>query len=87
MASEFLSWIYIILQGLLVFAVTIAVVVIAVMYVIDVTQTKHAIRRNYPVIGRLLYPFEQLGEFFRQYFFAVDREAQHTTRRCSGGLM
>ncbi len=37
-------------------------------------QTKHAIRRNFPVIGRFRYLFERLGEFFRQYFFAMDRE-------------
>jgi len=45
-----------------------------IAYVLDVTQTKHAIRRNYPVIGRFRYFFEHLGEFFRQYFFAMDRE-------------
>lgn len=46
----------------------------AVAYLIDVTQTGHAIRRNFPVIGRFRYFFEHLGEFFRQYFFAMDRE-------------
>ena len=45
-----------------------------VTYILDVTQTRHAIRRNYPVIGRFRYFFEHLGEFFRQYFFAMDRE-------------
>ncbi len=40
----------------------------------DVTQSRQAIRRNYPVIGRFRYFFEHLGEFFRQYFFAMDRE-------------
>jgi glutamate synthase domain-containing protein 2 len=48
--------------------------VAAVFFVIDVTQTKHAVRRNFPVIGRFRYLFERLGEFFRQYFFALDRE-------------
>jgi glutamate synthase domain-containing protein 2 len=47
---------------------------VAVAYVLDVTQTRHAVRRNYPVIGRFRYLFEHLGEFFRQYFFAMDRE-------------
>ncbi|MEX2481794.1 MAG: FMN-binding glutamate synthase family protein [Gammaproteobacteria bacterium] len=47
---------------------------IAVLYVLDVTQTTHTVRRNYPVIGRLRYVMERLGEFFRQYFFAMDRE-------------
>ncbi len=44
------------------------------MYVVDVTQKKHAIRRNYPVLGRFRYLFEHLGSFFRQYFYAFDRE-------------
>lgn len=43
-------------------------------FVIDLTQTRHAVRRNFPVIGRFRYWFEHLGEFFRQYFFAGDRE-------------
>ncbi|MBM3341955.1 MAG: FMN-binding glutamate synthase family protein [Betaproteobacteria bacterium] len=40
----------------------------------DVTQKKHTVLRNYPVIGRLRFFFEDLGEYFRQYFFANDRE-------------
>jgi glutamate synthase domain-containing protein 2 len=61
-------------------AVVITLVVIALvvaviyMYVADVTQTRHTIRRNYPVLGRFRYFFEHLGEFFRQYLFAQDRE-------------
>ena len=38
------------------------------------SQTKQAVRRNYPVVGRFRYLFEHLGEFFRQYFFTMDRE-------------
>ncbi|MFZ5722525.1 MAG: FMN-binding glutamate synthase family protein [Pseudomonadota bacterium] len=37
-------------------------------------QQAHAIRRNYPLLGRFRYFFERMGEFFRQYFFAMDRE-------------
>ena len=57
-------------------SLVIAVIVIWLlcMYVADITQTKHTIRRNYPLIGRLRYQFEHIGEFFRQYFFALDRE-------------
>lgn len=51
-----------------------AVIAVGVLYVIDINQTTQAIRRNYPVIGRLRYVFEHLGVFFRQYFFAMDRE-------------
>ena len=38
----------------------------------DLTQTKHALTRNFPVIGHLRYLFEALGQPFRQYFFAGD---------------
>ena len=59
---------------LFLFLVGMAVLWILAIYIIDVNQTAHAIRRNFPVIGRLRYKFEHLGEFFRQYFFAQDRE-------------
>ncbi len=47
---------------------------IMVMFVIDITQTKNSVRRNFPVLGRFRALFSHLGEFFRQYFFAQDRE-------------
>ena len=59
---------------LFVFLLFVAVVTVAVMYWVDTHQTVHTIRRNYPVVGRFRYLFEHLGEFFRQYFFAMDRE-------------
>ena len=62
------------LAELFVVAIGIGVLVVAVLYIIDRTQTKQAVRRNFPVIGRFRYLFETLGEFFRQYFFAMDRE-------------
>ena len=62
------------LATMFVWAVGLFVLVLVVMFVIDVSQTHDAIRRNYPVIGRFRYLFETLGEFFRQYFFAMDRE-------------
>ena len=64
---ETLSTVFIFFIGLFLLAV-------AVMFVVDVTQTKHTVRRNFPVIGRFRYAFEHMGEFFRQYFFALDRE-------------
>ena len=54
--------------------VGLSVLILAVLFVKDVSQTKNAIRRNFPVIGRFRGLFEHLGEFFRQYFFAMDRE-------------
>lgn len=58
----------------LLFVIGIAILYVFIIYVIDKTQTQQTIRRNYPVIGRFRYLFEHMGEFFRQYFFAMDRE-------------
>ena len=60
--------------ALLIFVMGTLVLIVVVVFIADVTQTKQAIRRNYPVIGHFRYWFEHLGEFFRQYFFAMDRE-------------
>ncbi len=63
-----------VLAYLFIFAVGCGLLALVVVYIMDVSQTKQAIRRNYPVIGRFRYWFEELGTFFRQYFFAMDRE-------------
>lgn len=59
---------------LFVLALGLLVLVVMVLYVRDRTQHESALRRNYPVLARFRYLFEHLGEFFRQYFFALDRE-------------
>jgi glutamate synthase domain-containing protein 2 len=57
---------------------TVVVVLVAAalltVFVRDVTQTRHSVLRNYPVIGHFRYWFESMGEYFRQYFFMSDRE-------------
>ena len=50
----------------------------------DVTQKKHTVLRNFPVIGRLRFFFEDLGEYFRQYFFAGDRDEMPFNRATRG---
>jgi glutamate synthase domain-containing protein 2 len=62
------------LASLFVFFLGLGLLAVIVLYIIDRTQKKHAIRRNFPVVGRFRYWFEHLGEFFRQYFFSLDRE-------------
>ena len=47
---------------------------LAYLYVPDVTQEKHAVLRNFPLVGHLRYFFESLGAYFRQYFFLGDRD-------------
>ena len=73
-AGSFLIAALEIMAFLFIFAVGLGVAAIIVMYIIDKTQKKHTVRRNYPVIGRGRYAMEHIGEFFRQYFFAMDRE-------------
>ena len=68
------NWFAEVISVLLVLALLGGIVIIVAICVVDVTQTASAIRRNYPIIGRFRYLFETLGEFFRQYFFAMDRE-------------
>ena len=68
-----ISFTYYFVAFLFVALIALAVMMV-VMYVADVTQSQHTIRRNYPLIGRFRYLFERLGEFFRQYLFALDRE-------------
>ena len=72
--SHFLFLALEIMSALLLLVMGILVLVVLVVYIVDRSQTQQAIRRNYPVIGRFRYLFEHLGEFFRQYFFAMDRE-------------
>ncbi|MDE0246091.1 MAG: glutamate synthase-related protein, partial [Gammaproteobacteria bacterium] len=55
-------------------AVGTTLLVLLVLLIVDLAQTANAVRRNYPVIGRFRRIFEVLGEFMRQYMFAMDRE-------------
>jgi glutamate synthase domain-containing protein 2 len=52
----------------------VVVLVVLVLFMQDFFQRKHSVRRNFPVLGRLRYFFERQGEYFRQYFFAGDRD-------------
>ena len=72
--ASFLLSLMEILAALFLLAIGIGVLAVIIIYIIDVSQTSQAIRHNYPVIGRFRYFFEHLGVFFRQYFFALDRE-------------
>lgn len=62
------------LSVLFIFMVGVGVFIVFIIFISDISQSKDAIRRNYPVIGRFRDLFSTLGEFFRQYFFAMDRE-------------
>jgi glutamate synthase domain-containing protein 2 len=47
---------------------------LAILGVLDLVQTRHAIRRNYPVIGNLRFLFESIRPEIRQYFFEDDTQ-------------
>lgn len=57
-----------------VFIVGSIILAIIILYFYDKNQKASTLRRNYPVVARFRYLFEHVGEFLRQYFFALDRE-------------
>ncbi len=48
--------------------------------IIDVTQTKQAIRRNYPILAHFRFFFEYIRPEIRQYFIESDHEAAPFSR-------
>src|SRR5690554_5837444 len=55
-------------------------VVLSVMGYIDMFQTKHTIRRIYPVVGRLRYVLEELRPKLYQYFIESDIDGRPFNR-------
>lgn len=74
----------IIVHGITTLVVLALVGTLIYWFVQDVTQKKHTMLRNFPVVGRLRYLFENLGEYFRQYFFLNDREEMPFNRATRG---
>ena len=62
------------LAQLFIFVIGAFAALILVFWVIDANQSRDSVRRNFPVVGRFRSLFIKLGEFFRAYFFAMDRE-------------
>jgi len=56
------------------------------LFISDITQKKHGVLRNYPIVGHLRYFFEELGEYFRQYFFSGDRDEMPFNRATRGWI-
>lgn len=55
-------------------------IALAILGVYDIIQTRHAIRRNYPVIGNLRFVFEAIRPEIRQYFLEDDTHAAPFSR-------
>jgi glutamate synthase domain-containing protein 2 len=58
--------------------ITVPLLAIAVL---DRIQKKHALLRNYPLLGRLRYLFESIRPEIRQYFFESDLDGKPFNRR------
>jgi len=52
----------------------VTVLILSILFFRDIRQKRHAILRNFPVIGHIRYFLEKQGAYFRQYFFAHDRQ-------------
>src|SRR5689334_23896226 len=61
-------------------AVGIALAAVTIIAIRDISQKKHAITRNFPVIGHFRYLIEELGQPLRQYLFANDLEERPYNR-------
>ncbi len=48
--------------------------VLILMALQDIIQRKHAIRRIFPLVGRIRYFLEMIGPEMRQYWVAHDKE-------------
>jgi glutamate synthase domain-containing protein 2 len=62
------------LGGAVLLLLVVAMAGLAALYLTDKLQTRNTVLRNYPVIGHFRHLLEHLGVFFRQYFFAFDRQ-------------
>jgi glutamate synthase domain-containing protein 2 len=58
----------------------VLLLVVLVLAVQDLTQRTHAIRRNFPVVGRFRYLLEKIGPELRQYIVAGDNEERPFNR-------
>lgn len=63
-----------ILSTLFIFTIGLVALIILIVYLCDISQTKNSIRHNFPVIGHFRPFFFKMGDYFRQYFFTMDRE-------------
>ncbi|NWK77850.1 FMN-binding glutamate synthase family protein [Aquitalea sp. LB_tupeE] len=53
---------------------TLTAIALSLLGVLDLTQTRHAVRRNYPVLGNIRYLVEAIRPEIRQYLLEADGE-------------
>ncbi len=65
------------LATLFILAVGLAVLTIIIMYIVDATQRKDAVRHNFPVLGRFRYIY---SSFWASFFVSIF--SPWTVRKC-----
>jgi glutamate synthase domain-containing protein 2 len=70
-------WSYFWIDVLLLFVIAGPIIV---MGIVDMIQTRQSIRRNFPVLGRLRYVFEDLRPKIQQYFVESDTDGAPINR-------
>lgn len=68
---DLLSSIFTVTMGTL---AALSVFAFIVIWIVDKTQVRHTIRRNYPFFGRFRWIAEKAGEFTREYFINDERK-------------
>ena len=58
----------------------VVVLALLALFLYDITQTKHAILRNYPIVGHLRYLLERVGPEIRQYIVTDNDEERPFSR-------
>lgn len=66
-----MSYVFINVAG---FTILSIIAFCAYIYYVDKTQTKHSLRRNFPLLARGRWLMESIGHFFRYYMVADDRQ-------------
>ncbi len=72
--------------GLSILLALSVIALVVFVYLRDITQKRHTVLRNFPIIGHLRYLFEKMGEYFRQYFFMGDRDEMPFNRATRGWI-
>ena len=70
--AEIMSW--------WLWTLTIVTALLILIALRDVTQKKHTILRNFPLIGRLRYWLETIGPELRQYIVSSNNEERPFSR-------
>ncbi|WP_077212339.1 FMN-binding glutamate synthase family protein [Bacillus dakarensis] len=85
-----MSWTLILTIAILVLMLVVFIVPIGLYLWIsyrDARQKKHAVLRNYPVLGRMRYIIEKIGPELRQYLFLNNDEGKPFTRNQYEGVV